>query len=83
MKSNLTSHLTFLAAAIAAGSSLVFSAATAQELPTVLQSVWLASTRLTYDPLLVAAFVLAATLAIGRTVDLVREHGERHEALSA
>ena len=49
----------------------------------MLQSVWLASTRLTYDPLLVAAFVIAATLAVGRTVDLVREQGQKHEALSA
>ena len=79
----MKSHLTFLAAAIAAGSCLVFSAATAQALPTVLQSVWLASTKLSYDPLLVAAFVISATLAIGRSVDLVREHGEKHGALSA
>ncbi|MDH3918779.1 MAG: hypothetical protein OEU25_11440, partial [Rhodospirillales bacterium] len=78
----MKSHLTFLAAAIAAGTSLVFSAATAQELPTVLQSVWIASTKLTYDPLLVAAFVLAATLAIGRSVDLVREHDHKRGALS-
>ncbi len=83
MKSHLTSHLTFLAAAIAAGTSLVFSAAKAQELPTVLQSVWIASTRLSYDPLLVAAFILATTLAIGRTVDLVREHDHKRSALSA
>jgi uncharacterized membrane protein YdcZ (DUF606 family) len=79
----MKSHLTFIAAAIAAGSCLVFSAATAQSLPTVLQSVWLASTKLTYDPLLVAAFILATTLAIGRTIDLVREHDEKHEGLSA
>jgi len=79
----MKSHLTFMVAAIAAGSCLIFSAATAQALPTVLQSVWLASTKLSYDPLLVAAFVLATTLAIGRTVDLLREHGEKHEVLSA
>jgi uncharacterized membrane protein YdcZ (DUF606 family) len=79
----MKSHLTFLAAAIAAGSCLVFSAATAQSLPTVLQSVWIASTKLTYDPLLVATFILATTLAIGRTIDLFRENREKHDALSA
>ena len=73
----MKSHLTFLAATIAAGLCLIFSAATAQELPTVLQSVWLASTKLTYDPLLVATFILATTMAVGRTVDVLREHNHR------
>ena len=79
----MKSNLAFLAAAVASGSTLIFSAAKAQELPTVLQSVWLASTRLTYDPLLVAAFILAATLAVGRTLDLVRERRTRAEEATA
>jgi hypothetical protein len=79
----MKSHLTFLIAVIAAGSSLVFSAAKAQELPAVLQSMWLASTTLSYDPLLVVTFILAATLAVGRTVDLIREHNDQREALTA
>jgi hypothetical protein len=73
------SNLAFLAAAVASGSTLIFSAAKAQALPNVLQSVWLASTKLTYDPLLVAAFILAATLAVGRILDLVRERKSRAE----
>jgi hypothetical protein len=73
-RSNLMkSNLAFLAAAVASGSTLIFSAAKAQELPGVLQSVWLVSTKLTYDPLLVAAFILAGTLAVGRILDMVRE----------
>ena len=79
----MKSNLAFLAAAMASGGCLVFSAAKAQELPTVLQSVWLVSTRLSYDPLLVATFILAATLAIGRTVDIVREHAERKDQVAA
>ncbi len=70
----MKSQLTFLAAALAAGSALLLSAATAQELPAVLQSVWLASTMLSYDPLLVAASILAMTLAVGRSVDVVLAH---------
>ena len=72
----MKSQLTFLAAALAAGSALLLSAATAQELPAVLQSVWLASTKLSYDPLLVAASILAMTLAVGRSVDVVRAHNK-------
>ena len=53
----MKSHLMFLAATIAAGSCLVFSAANAQELPTVLHTVWLQSTKVRYDPLLVATFL--------------------------
>lgn len=79
----MRSNLAFLVAAIAAGSCLVFSAAKAQALPTVLQTVWIVSTRLTYDPLLVATFILSMTLAIGRTVDLVREHRQRTEQTAA
>ncbi len=75
----MKSNLAFLAAVIASGACLVFSAAKAQDLPTVLQSMWLVSTRLTYDPLLVATFILAMTLAIGRTVDLLREHYQRND----
>ena len=73
----MKSNVAFLAAAIASGTCLVFSAAKAQELPTVLQSVWVVSTKLSYDPLLVATFILATTLAIGRTVDVLREHQQR------
>jgi hypothetical protein len=79
----MRSNLAFLAATIAAGSSLVFSAAKAQELPSMLQTVWIASTRLSYDPLLVATFILAMTLAVGRTVDLVRERRQHGEEATA
>ena len=79
----MKSQLTFLAATLAAGTALLFSAATAQELPTVLQSVWLASTKLSYDPLLVASFILAMTLAVGRTIDVLREHNDRSGPFSA
>ncbi len=72
----MKSELAFLAATIAVGCSIVFSAANAQALPTVLHLMWLESTQLIYDPLLVATFILAATLAIGRTIDLLR--GARH-----
>ena len=75
----MKSHLLFLAATIAAGSCLVFSAAHAQELPTVLHSVWLQSTKVRYDPLLVATFLLSTTLAIGKTVDLLRDFAQRHK----
>ena len=79
----MKSQLTFLAATLAAGSALLFSAATAQELPTVFQSIWLASTKVSYDPLLVACFILAMTLAVGRTIDVLREHSHRGHAHSA
>ena len=79
----MNSQLTFLAATLAAGSALLFSAATAQELPTVLQSVWLASTKVSYDPLLVASCILAMTLAVGRTIDLLRENSHRDHSLAA
>jgi hypothetical protein len=79
----MKSHLTFLIAVIAAGSCLVFSAANAQALPTILHSVWLHSTKVHYDPLLVATFILAATLATGRSIDILREFRERHATHSA
>ena len=69
----MKSNLAFLAATITAGCGLVFSASNAQELPTVLHFVWRESTKLTYDPLLVATFILAATLAVGRSIDILRE----------
>ena len=75
----MKSQLTFLAAALAAAFALLISAAMAQELPVALQSVWLASAKLSYDPLLVATFVLAMTLAVGRTLDIRREHQQRKE----
>ncbi len=79
----MKSQLTFLAATIAAGSALLFSTAKAQELPLALQS--LASATVTYDPLLVASFVLAMTLAVGRTVDVLSEddHRSRSHWISA
>jgi hypothetical protein len=79
----MKSNMAFWAAAVASGSTLIFSAAKAQALPSVLQSVWLASTKLTYDPLLVAAFILAGTLAIGRTLDMLRERRNRSEEAAA
>ena len=79
----MKSDLTFLVVVIAAGSCLVFTVANAQELPTILHSVWLHSTKVRYDPLLVATFILAATLAIGRSIDILREFRERHATHSA
>ena len=76
----MKSNLAFLAATIAAGCGLVFSAANAQVLPTVLHFVWLESTKLTYDPLLIATFILAATLAVGRSIDILREIRRGDEA---
>ncbi|MDH3918630.1 MAG: hypothetical protein OEU25_10655 [Rhodospirillales bacterium] len=76
----MKSNLAFLAATIAAGCSLVFSAANAQVLPTVLHFVWLESTELIYDPLLVATFILAATLAVGRSIDILRDVRHGNEA---
>ncbi len=76
----MKSHLAFLAATIAAGCGLVFSAANAQVLPTVLHFVWLESTKLAYDPLLIATFILAATLAVGRSIDILREIRRGDEA---
>ena len=73
----MRSQLTFLAATLAAGYCLLYSAVTAQEFPTVLQSVWPASATLSYDPLLAATFLLAMTLAVGRTVDAVCEEEHR------
>ncbi len=77
----MKSNLTFLIASIAVGTCLVFSAGAAQELPKVFESLWVASNRITYDPLLVAAFILSITLAIGRITDIVREHRQRRNAL--
>ena len=76
----MKSHLAFLAATIAAGCGLVFSAANAQVLPAVLHFVWLESTKLAYDPLLIATFILAATLAVGRSIDILREIRRGDEA---
>ncbi len=77
----MKSSLTFLIASIAAGGCLVFSAATAQQLPSVFESLWMASIKITYDPLLVAAFILAMTLAAGRTIDILREREQRRGEL--
>ena len=79
----MKSQLLFLAATIAAGGCLIFSAANAQELPSVLHSVWLQSTKMRYDPLLVATFLLSMTLAIGKSVDIVREFAQRHKETAA
>jgi hypothetical protein len=79
----MKSHLLFLAATVAAGGCLIFSAANAQELPTVLHSMWLQSTKVRYDPLLVATFLLSTTLAIGKTVDILREFAERQKETAA
>ena len=75
----MRSQLTLLAATLVAGYCLLFSAVTVQAFPSVLQSVWPASATLNYDPLLAATFLLAMTLAVGRTVDVVceKEHRDR------
>jgi len=76
----MKSHLFFLAATVAAGTLLVFSAANAQEQPAVLHAVWLQSAKVSYDPLLVATFLLSSTLAIGRTIDILREFAQCQKA---
>ncbi len=77
----MRSNLTFLIASIAVGTCLVFSAGAAQKLPSVFETLWVASNRITYDPLLVAAFILSMTLAIGRIADIIREHQQRRKKL--
>ena len=79
----MKSHLLFLAGTVAAGTLLIFSAANAQELPTVLHAVWLQSTKVRYDPLLVATFLLSSTLAIGRTVDILRDFAQNQKETAA
>lgn len=69
----MKSYLFFLAATVAAGTLLIFSTANAQELPTVLHAVRLQSTKVSYDPLLMAALVLSSMLAIGKISDLLPE----------
>ncbi len=84
MKRNeMITNLTFLAATILAGASLVFTAGNAQVVSTVLHLVWLGSTKLIYDPLLVAAFILAFSLAVGKSIDVLRGNKRTDEARSA
>ncbi len=76
----MKSLLTSIATAIGAPSVFIFLAAKAQELPTVFEALWLMSTRLDYDPLLISAIMLTAILIGGKGLDLARDRQERREA---
>ncbi len=60
----------------------VLVAAKAQNIPFVFESLWMLSTRVTYDPLLVAAAMLTTILVCGRTLDFVRNLQERRSQLA-
>jgi len=76
----MKSLLTSIATAIGVPSVFIFLAAKAQELPTVFETLWLMSTRLAYDPLLISAIMLTAILIGGKGLDIARERQERHQA---
>ncbi len=76
----MKSLLTSIATAIGAPSVFIFLAAKAQELPSVFEALWVMSTRLDYDPLIVSAIMLASILIGGKGLDLARERQERREA---
>ena len=76
----MKSLLTSIATAVGAPSVFIFLAAKAQELPTVFEALWVMSTRLDYDPLLISAIMLTAILIGGKGLDIARERRERGEA---
>ncbi len=76
----------FLISAVTAGYALVgfvLVAAQAQNLPLVFESLWVISTKMTFDPLLVAAIMLTTILVLGRTLDFVRNRVERRIEMAA
>jgi hypothetical protein len=76
----------FLISAVTAGYALVgfvLVAAQAQNLPLVFESLWVISTKMTYDPLLVAAIMLTTILVLARTLDFVRNRLERRIDMAA
>ena len=76
----------FLISAVTASYSLsafVLIAAKAQNLPLVFESLWVLSTRVSYDPLLVAAIMLLSILALGRSLDFVRDRMQRRLEMAA
>lgn len=72
----MKSLLTSIATAIGAPSVFIFLAAKAQSLPSVFETLWIMSTRLNYDPLLVSAIMLTAILIGGKGLDIVRDRKE-------
>ena len=76
----------FLISAVTASYTLVgfvLIAAQAQNLPLVFESLWVLSTKMTFDPLLVAAIMLTTILVLGRTLDFVRNRVERRIEMAA
>ncbi len=76
----------FLISAVTASYTLVgfvLIAAQAQNLPLVFESLWVISTKMTYDPLLVAAIMLTTILVLARTLDFVRNRLERRIDMAA
>jgi len=72
----MKSLLTSIATAIGAPSVFIFLAAKAQALPSVFETLWIMSSRLNYDPLLVSAIMLTAILIGGKGLDIVRDRKE-------
>lgn len=72
----MKSLLASIATAIGAPSLFIFLAAKAQALPTVFETLWIMSSRLNYDPLLVAAIMLTAILIGGKGLDIARNRQE-------
>ena len=76
----------FLISAVTASYSLtafVLIAAKAQNLPLVFESLWVLSTRVSYDPLLVAGIMCLSILALGRGLDFVRDRMQRRLEMAA
>ena len=76
----MKSDLTFAAISVLGPVALVFVAAEAHTLPLIFEWLWHISLQLTYDPLLVATFLLSGTLVLGKGVDLYRDIKEHRAA---
>ena len=79
----MKSDLTFAAISVLGPVALVFVAAEAHTLPLIFEWLWHLSLKLSYDPLLVATFLLSGTLVLGKGVDLYRDIKEHRAAKAA